>query len=53
MAGGTAKMSAMRAQIRFGMEVEECNMSGRMMSCLYTEQEKPEPVEKKVLVKNM
>ena len=45
-------MSAMKAQIRFGTEVEECKMSGERLSCLYAEQEKPEPVEMMVLVSN-
>ena len=34
----------------FGTEVEEDKMSGGRLSCLYAEQEKPEPVENKVLV---
>lgn len=43
-------MSAQMARNGFGMEVEEGKMSGRRLSCLYTEQEKPEPVEMMVLV---
>lgn len=43
-------MSAEMARNGFGTEVEEGKMSGRRLSCLYAEQEKPEPVENKVLV---
>lgn len=46
----TAKMSAEMARNGFGTEVEEGKMSGRRLSCLYAEQEKPEPVETMVLV---
>lgn len=34
----------------FGTEVEECKLSEGRLSCLYIEQEKPEPVEMMVLV---
>ena len=43
-------MSAEMARNGFGTEVEEDKMSGGRLSCLYAEQEKPEPVENKVLV---
>ena len=43
-------MSAKKALKWFGTEVEESKMSGRRLSCLYAEQEKPEPVEMMVLV---
>lgn len=46
----TAKTSAKKTQNSFGTEVEEDKMSGRRLSCLNAEQEKPEPVENKVLV---
>jgi len=46
----TAKMSAEKVVLGFGTEVEECKMSGERLSCLYAEQEKPEPVEMMVLV---
>ena len=36
----------------FGTEVEEWYVSGRRLFRLYTEQEKPEPVENKGIVKN-
>ena len=45
----TAKMSAKRGQIDFGTEVEEYMVSEGRRSCLYTEQDKPEPVEVMVL----
>lgn len=43
-------MSAIKVPLKFGTEVDESKMSGRRLSCLYAEQEKPEPVENKVLV---
>ena len=43
-------MSAKKALKWFGTEVEERKMSGGRLSCLFAEQEKPEPVENKVLV---
>lgn len=43
-------MSAKKVKNGFGTEVEEGKMSGRRLSCLYAEQEKPEPVEMMVLV---
>ncbi len=43
-------MSERNMPFSFGTEVEEGKMSGERRSCLYSEQEKPEPVEKMVLV---
>ena len=39
-----------RELLTFGTEVEGTKMSGEKLSCLKSEQEKPEPVENKVLV---
>ena len=46
-------MSAKEMLFMFGTEVERRKMSEGRLSYLCTEQEKPETVEKKVLVKNM
>lgn len=39
-----------RESLTYGTGIEECKMSGRRLSCLCAEQEKPEPVEMMVLV---
>jgi len=36
--------------LTFGTGIEKCEMSGGGLSYLYTEQDKPKPVENKVLV---
>lgn len=42
----SAKMSERNIPFAFGTEVEGTKMSGERLSCLKSEQEKPEPVEK-------
>ena len=42
-------MAAKKVLLGFGTEVEGSKMSGERLSCLFTDQEKPEPVEKMVI----